>query len=493
MRDDGTATASEHQAEHKAGTRFLLALAGYFLLQVVLRASSPAVLKLDEAEAVLAFQHLRLGYGSQPPLYFWLQWPLFSLFGVNLLVLSVQKNLLLFGTYLGVFCAARPLVGVHGAITAAASLVLLPPIGWEAQLDQTHSVLATCMAALALWCYVGLLKHGGVLRYALFGLLIGLGLQSKYNFAVFALALMAGSLVVPEHRRAVWNRKAWIALAVLMLSLAPHGLWLVDHLELATRATRAKMLGDAAGHAGNVARGVSRLAGAIFLFATPLWIVYGWIGWRHREGARLRLDQPHARFFLWFFVAPFACIAALVLAGALASMKPRWLQPVLFPLPLAFLAIFPALARRAVCRSVLWVAAAFAIVIPAGLSARAYLGEDTRAPFAELSAQLMQRFPQAQALVADRLTDAGNLYLHNPAWRVFHLPEVVRARPVIRGDVLLIHAGEDPGRTSAGLQAFLHAYRSGVLRRRGRFEVGKRQDSQGAIRVEYALVSVKEE
>lgn len=489
MRDDGTPTTCEQQA----GMRFLLVVAAYFLLQVMLRASSPAVLKLDEAESVLSFQHVRAGYGSQPPLYAWLQWPLFFLFGVNTFALSVLKNLLLFGTYLAMYFAARPLVGVHGAIIAAASLILFPQIGWEAQLDQTHTVLATCIAALALWCYLDLLRHGGRLRYALFGLLIGLGLQSKYNFAVFAFSLLASSLLVPEHRRAVWNRKAWIALAVLALSLAPHGLWLFDHLELATHETREKMLYGAGGYASNVARGFTSMAGAGVLFATPLWMVYGWIWWRHRDGALVRLDHPHARFFLWFCLAAYTCVAALVLIGVLSSMKPRWLQPVLFLLPLAFLAIFPTLAQRTVCRSVLWVAAVFAIAILAGLSARAHMDRDARAPFAELSAQLMQRFPQARTLVASRLTDAGNLYLHNPAWSVMLLPEVVQGRPAISGDVLLIDSGPRTVHTSAWPENFLRTYPSSVLRQRGRLEVGRPQDRHGAMAVDYVLVSVKGE
>jgi len=488
MRDDGTPTAYEQGA----GTRFLLVVAAYFLLHVVLRVSSPAMLDLDEAESVLSYQELQLGYGSQPPLYAWLQWLLFSLLGVNLLALSVQKNLLLFGTYLAMFCAARPLVGRYGAIMAAASLVLFPQIGWESQRDLTHSVLATCVAALTLWCYVALLRQRSTLRYALLGLLLGLGLQSKYNFAVFALGLVASSLLVPEHRRAVWDRKAWIALAALLLSLVPHGLWLFEHLDLATRATGAKMHGGAAGYGGNVARGFAGMVGASVLFLTPLWIVYGWIWWRQREQAQASVELPQARFFLWYYLAVSACVAALVLGGGLGSVKERWLQPILFLSPLAFLAIFPMLAQRKACRGVLWTAGIFAILILAGLSARAYLGKNTRAPFAELSAQLMRRFPQARILVASELTAAGNLYLHNPAWTVMLLPEVLRQRPALGGEVLLIDSGQRTGRTSSWPEPFLRAYPGGVLREQGRLAVGTPRDRHGTMAVDYALVSVKE-
>jgi 4-amino-4-deoxy-L-arabinose transferase-like glycosyltransferase len=484
MRDDGI----REDCDIRAGSRFLLILAAYFLVHVVLRVTSPAVLDLDESEAVLSFQRLQPGYGSQPPLYFWLQWLVFSVVGVNLLALSVLKNLLLLCTYVAMFYTARSLLGMRGAIIVAASLVLFPQLGWESQRDLTHSVLVTCVAALTLWCYVGLLRHRSTLRYALLGLLLGLGLQSKYNFAVFAFALAAASLLVREHRQAVWNRNLAITLAILLLTLAPHGLWLLEHLDVATSATRAKMHGHDAGYAGNVARGLGSMASAALLFVTPVWIVYGWIYWRHRNEAQAQLDRPQAQFFLWFYGAVFACVTALVLSGELGSIKGRWMQPMLFLSPLAFFVIFPALVQRTVCRNILWTAGVFALVILAGLSARAHFGKNTQAPFAELSAQFMLRFPQTTTLVASELTDAANLYLHNPAWTVMLLPTIVQSRPAISGDVLLIDSGDHPG---DWLDSFLDAYPSSVVRRRGRFDVGKPQDRQGAIAVDYALVSVR--
>jgi 4-amino-4-deoxy-L-arabinose transferase-like glycosyltransferase len=489
MRYEGIPAA----CDKRAGTHFLLAVAAYFLLQVVLRVSSPAALDLDESESILTFQHLQRGYGSQPPLYAWLQWLMFSICGINIVALSLQKNLLLLCTYLAMFCTARSLIGMSGAISVAASLVLLPQIGWESQRDLTHSVLMTCMAALTLWCYVGLLRHRGKMRYALFGLLIGLGLQSKYNFAVFALGLLAASLLVREHRQAIWNRDVWISVAVLTLSLAPHGLWLLDHLDLATASTLEKLHGHEASYSSNVAHGFGSMVSATFWFVTPLWIVYGCIYWRHRhrdqDWTQARFDTPEARFFLWFYLTAFACVTALVLSGEVTKIKDRWLQPMLFLLPLAFFAIFPSLARRAVCRSILWVAGVFAILILAGLSTRAYSGKNTRAPFDELSAQLMQRFPRARTVVASDLTDAGNLYLHHPAWTVLLLPRIVQSRPALSGEVLLIDSGDHPG---TWLDSFLDAYPSSVIRQRGRLEVGNPQDRHGAMAVDYALVSVKE-
>src|SRR5690606_3921831 len=103
------------------------------------------------AEQALVSQRLRLGYGTQPPLYSWLQWILFQVFGLNLFALSALKNLLLFSTYASLFFLARPLIGNGPAMAASASLLLFPQIAWESQRDLTHSVLLTALACATLW------------------------------------------------------------------------------------------------------------------------------------------------------------------------------------------------------------------------------------------------------------------------------------------------------------------------------------------------------
>jgi hypothetical protein len=94
----------------QASRIFLLVLAAYFLLQIVIRVGMSYSLNLDEAEQAFEFQQLRLGYDVQPPLYAWLQWLMFSVFGVNLFALSALKNLLLFCTYLAMFYMARSMI-----------------------------------------------------------------------------------------------------------------------------------------------------------------------------------------------------------------------------------------------------------------------------------------------------------------------------------------------------------------------------------------------
>src|SRR5690348_1762809 len=101
---------------------------------------------MDEAEQIFYAQHIRLGYENQPPLYTWLQAAVFSLTGVSQLGLAIAKNVFMFVLYASVYQVARPLLGKPGAAAVSASLVMIVTLGWEAQIDRTHSILATALA-----------------------------------------------------------------------------------------------------------------------------------------------------------------------------------------------------------------------------------------------------------------------------------------------------------------------------------------------------------
>ncbi|MCX6865636.1 MAG: glycosyltransferase family 39 protein [Verrucomicrobia bacterium] len=112
--------------------RILLLLVLYFTLHLLLRLCVSNSAELDEAEQLLLTQDLRLGYGSQPPLYTWLQSGLFALCGINIFALAVLKNGLLFLTYFFVYLGAREITRDNNrAVIAMLSLLWIPQICWE--------------------------------------------------------------------------------------------------------------------------------------------------------------------------------------------------------------------------------------------------------------------------------------------------------------------------------------------------------------------------
>ena len=315
----------------------------YFGAHVVARTLVSDALELDEAEQALWTQQLAAGYGTQPPLYTWLQWAVFQVAGVSVVSLSLLKNGLLASTYAFVWLAARRLMPPPLALLAAASMLLIPQIGWESQRDLTHSVLATAVAAATLYVVVRLIEKPRPLLYLALGLCAALGLLSKYSFAVYLAALGLAVLLSRDTRPVL--RSPWLIAAALLalVVLAPHALWLLDNWQLASARTLEKL--DAApGLAGGIVRGLSSLLGAtlatLAALALILAAIFGRAAWTPATAS------PHCRLWGRYLGLLALLMLALVVVGGATHFKGRWLQPLLFMAPLAFFCCRPQLSKH---------------------------------------------------------------------------------------------------------------------------------------------------
>ncbi|MFO1232001.1 MAG: glycosyltransferase family 39 protein [Paenacidovorax caeni] len=115
----------------------------------------------------------------------------------------------------------------RAALWAAASLLLIPAMGWESLRDLTQPVLLTCLVAAT----VGAVAPAAPARpagFALLGLLLGLGMLSKYSFALFAAVLGGALLSLPAGQALLRERGAWwLPVLAALLVVLPHGLWLL--------------------------------------------------------------------------------------------------------------------------------------------------------------------------------------------------------------------------------------------------------------------------
>ena len=93
----------------------------WMLAHVASRVVVSPALELDEAEQALWSQTLAWGYGSQPPLYTWLQAGWFALLGPSVLALSSLKFMLL-----GLTLVLVPLTLALPYLPIAAALGFVP-------------------------------------------------------------------------------------------------------------------------------------------------------------------------------------------------------------------------------------------------------------------------------------------------------------------------------------------------------------------------------
>ncbi|WP_018410136.1 glycosyltransferase family 39 protein [Methyloversatilis thermotolerans] len=444
----------------------LLLLLIYFGSHVLLRVLASGALELDEAEQALWTQHLAAGYGSQPPLYTWLQWAVFQTFGVSVLSLALLKNLLLAATYGFVYAAARRVMPPAPAILSAACMLLIPQIGWESQRDLTHSVLVTAVAAAHLCLIVRLIERPRPALYAWLGLAIGLGMLSKYSFAVHAAASVLALMAAHETRLRVLS--PWLALSALVAALVflPHALWLTDNWQLASTRTLEKLDTTSGGAPAAMLRGLLSLTSAsaatLGLLALVCALLFGRALLRDRMPARTSVASDTCRFLRRYFIALYALLLALIVIGGATHFKGRWLQPLLFLAPMALFCCRPALAQHRRLPALRAVLVVFALCFLALAGLRPVLDgwrnrpDELNEPIDRLARTLAaEGFDGRQAIVTDDPVLGGVLRVRYPdaevaVWKSGAPSPAARNRPhlligkIDGGLPLFERAGEAP-------------------------------------------------
>lgn len=375
-------------------------------VQFGLRLLIGPTLELDEAEALWHARDLALGYGPQPPLYFWLQWGVFQLTGPGIAGLALMKALVLSGTVLALWRLLRQAGVAAGAASAGVlSLGLLPEIVWEAQRALTHTTLTLFMAVLTLALAQHALRGGGWRDHVALGLALGLGMLSKANFAFLIAALALAVLARAEWRARLRPGPALMALALAGLVALPLPIFTLTAPDRALSSLHKLGAGGPSPAAAVQFLGAAGVA-LVSLFALAA-VVLAMPFWRARrqvalpEGLRLARD-----------VALFALGLAVLggLASGATALKGRWLMPLLWPLAVvAVVAVWPGLTARGQ-RWLSGVMAAVWVVVAAALPYASLVDPGYRnADFAPLVAELAPapRVAIAQTWVLGNLVLAG--------------------------------------------------------------------------------------
>jgi len=309
-------------------------------------AMSPG-LKWDEAQQILWTQQLQWGYGAQPPLYTWLQWGVNQVLGPSVLALALFKHALIVLACVFMWLAAREWLGPRAAWWSAASLFLLPPLGWDSIRDQTHTVLVAAMTCGAWWLLLRIVRregHGCRREFAALGLVCGCGMLAKYSFALMLAALIVALLSVRASRRALLGRGWWWTALIGLAVVAPHGLWLLRNWQAATEGT-IRLMAIAPQHHGSAGLGslLAALLGTLGLWAILALAAFG-SGWWRRPNPAPELPAAWLRPVFGRYLGLLAiALLVMVFAAGVTVFRSRWLLPLLAPVPLMAFALRPEL------------------------------------------------------------------------------------------------------------------------------------------------------
>ena len=409
----------------------LLLIAAWASLHAVLRLSFSSTLTADDArEAVLA-QSLRWGYQArQPPLYNWLVWAAFRLFGRGLLALTPLKYALLVLAFWLVYLTARRVVRDPRLATLGTfSLLLLLPIGWTVHEALTHSVIVLAACAGTVYALVRIADHPSPLAYAGLGLAVGLGLTSKFTFVPFLVALGLAALTVERYRRCALAPRILVTAAIAALLILPFGLWFViEGHDIGRLYAREVHIENGRAWARTARTGLMYIVRITVLYLAPVGLALGaCFPAVFRPLPRDGRDNAGGRLLGWLLVWMLVVFTLAALAGGLGFLKARWLVPTFFLAPLY--GLWRAKRHGVSSRRV----AAFAILllvvevgVIGGLTVRVRGASLFRQPYRmnepydAIATELSRLGFTHGTIVAGYGTLAGNLAVRFPESRVLH-------------------------------------------------------------------------
>ena len=406
----------------------------YLAAHMAARLAMAPTLGIDDSEQALFAQQFVWGYRfRQPPLFTWMLLPAFEVFGINITAISVVRYLLLGLGYGLIYATARRVIADPAcAALAVFSYPLIYVFAYYAHHDLTHTTaLATAIAA-TFYTFVRLAERQSLGRYLAFGLAIGIGGLTKWNFLMLAVGLPLTCLILKDTRHLVLTWKSLAAMAVAGLVVLPSALWMLAHVD-SFGGLAADIAGTKAAQSwgGALVEGTVELALAVLAFPMPLLPLFlaalAVPMWRGRQAV---FETPPAggigaRFLGVLMLVIIAMHWLLVPTIGATAFAERWMHPALMILPVFLFALVAAgrPSRRAVLAYlglvILLVAVAFAARIVVYARGADHCGScRALAPFAELTDQLRAAgFERGTILVSD-FHVGGNLRVAFPESRV---------------------------------------------------------------------------
>jgi len=307
--------------------KFFIILLIYLTIQAILKSFYSGV-EYDDAEQFLLYQDgLKWIYSNaQPPLYNWLQYLFFKIFGLNIFALSLLKHILLFLIF---YFSYKVLIELNISktisILGSSLMFLLPQISWGCELKLSHSVLLLLLSILTIYYLFKLQKDNSLLNYTLIGIIVAFGILSKYSYLLFIVSIFIAIIIDKNSRDIILNRKFILTLFIITIIILPHFFYVYLYFDDIFLKITNKV------HQNHTLLfSIKSLTLAILAFLGPLSLVIIWL----LKKCKIENKNPNIKFLLLILIINIILIVTLTIFGIFDTFKERWLLPYLFLVPI---------------------------------------------------------------------------------------------------------------------------------------------------------------
>ena len=182
----------------------------------------------DELYYLACGEHLDWGYVDQPPLIALVAWMARHIFGNWLIGLRLIPAIAGAATVWLTGKLVREINGGGFAQVLAALAVLCVPIYLILYHWLTMNAFEPLIWTACVWCMVRAINRHDAGYWIWFGVLAGVGMETKYSIAFFGLAVLM-AFPLTEQRRFLRTRHFWFGALIAFVIFLPNLIWLIRH------------------------------------------------------------------------------------------------------------------------------------------------------------------------------------------------------------------------------------------------------------------------
>ncbi|SIR03292.1 ArnT family glycosyltransferase [Maribacter ulvicola] len=305
-------------------------LAVLSFLTITLITFFKSALELEDAEQAYYSQWLRWGYDDQPPLYTWLQYGFNSIFGVGKLAFSMLRGVLFAGTLLLLYQFAGLRIKEADTSKLAVLALVLIPVYIDFTFRRLSHTSLLCLCVVASYYTIQLLiAQKSFLNYFFLGLVVGVGMMSKYNYAFFLVTFALVALWDKELRAVVFSPKILLSVFISTLIVTPHAYWLLgpDEFQTFLASSVEEKIGIKEAESGFSLLPVLIYLKGLFALMFPLLVVVG-IGYFSKK---VSFNTPKLNWFVKMLFMQLLVLGLFFVIFQSQKVETRWLLPLFIP------------------------------------------------------------------------------------------------------------------------------------------------------------------
>lgn len=424
----------------------ILFLALFSGIAIVVISFMKQALELEDAEQAYYSQWWRWGYDDQPPLYTWLQIAINAIFGVSKFSFSFLRGLIFSCSLLVVYqFAMKILKNRNKALLVVFSLVLVPTYIDFTFRRLSHTSLM--VLAIVVTCLIinRLFKRKTIFNYMLFGVVLSMGVLTKYNYVLFIGALGILTLFNKEFRKVLWNKRMLIVVVLLCICVLPHLYWLLSSQNYITELNASIRLKSQV----EVKEGIVVISSLFSFLKATIKLVFPLLLLLSVAFFFKKIQFKKQNKNNWLLQLATIQIIVLVLVFVVMNVKrveARWLLPLFIPYLVLLINMIKIVSVKKYVQYgfyIFSVALVFQLVRTpiekiAGISSSIHFG------FQPISEKLQKDYYQADWILPD-VTYAGNIHVLNPDKEIFSMDDYsLSGEKINRSKTVFVFKNEKP-------------------------------------------------